>query len=50
MKRLIAFVAELAAIGLATSPCKADTNTIHIAGLEISVRFPESGLDSSFPT
>ena len=47
MKSPIIIVAALAAIGFATTPCKAETNTIHVAGLEIPVRFPESGLDSS---
>lgn len=47
MKSSTIIIAALVAIGLATSPCKADMNIIHIAGTEISVRFPESGLDSS---
>ena len=40
-------VAAFAAIGIATTPCKADTNTVHVAGLAIPVRFPDSCLDSS---
>ena len=47
MKSPIIIVAALAALGFVTTPCKAETNTIHVAGLEIPVRFPESDLDSS---
>ena len=47
MKNITIVVAVLAVIGLATSQCKANTNIVHVAGLEIPVRFPEIGLDSS---
>lgn len=42
MKRSIVFVAALAVIGFSTTPCKADANVIHVAGLEISIRFSTS--------
>ena len=42
MKSPIIIVSALAALGFATTPCKAETNTIHVAGMEIPVRFPES--------
>ncbi len=47
MKTHIIIVVALAVIGFAATPCKAETNTIHVAGMEIPVRFPESGLDFS---
>ncbi len=47
MKSPIIIVAALAAIGFATAPCKADTSIVHVAGMEIPIRFPESGLDFS---
>lgn len=47
MKSPIIIVSALAALGFATTPCTAETNTIHVAGMAIPVRFPESGLDSS---
>ena len=47
MKSPIIIIAALAAIGFATAPCKADTSIVHVAGMEIPIRFPESGLDFS---
>ena len=47
LKTHIIIVVALAVIGFAATPCKAETNTIHVAGMEIPVRFPESGLDFS---
>lgn len=45
MKAFFLFAAAFATTGFASSPCLADTNVVHVAGVTIPVRFPESGLD-----
>ncbi len=48
MKKLAFMVSVvISPIAFATTPCTADTNIVHIAGMGIPVRFPEIGLDSS---
>ena len=47
MKSSTIIIAALAAVSIATTPCKANTNVIHVAGMEIHVQIPESGLVSS---